>query len=169
MLFVLRKFYADKKRWFEKYPVIVIYLIYLVVIKFALRANHRLNTIICPHCELLFISSRSNDGRKDIFCPLGCRQANKKTKACERSKKYYSNPVNRRKKQLLNRARSLVNYVAKDLPPPKVDPFVIYLKIILQSVLLVKFKTPEIVVIINKVRSRGLLFFQKLVHYSDYG
>ena len=51
----------------------------------------------------------------------------------------------------------------------KIDPFIVYLKLILQSILLTEFQTREIVRLLDKVSSRGLSFYQNLIHHSDYG
>ena len=115
------------------------------------------------------MTKNSNHGRTDILCPFGCRQNNCKTKSNKRSKRYYQKQKNREKKRQLNRARSLINYPKRKPSHQRVDYFTLYLKFILQSILLTKLQTQEIIDLQDKVRSRGLSFYQKLVHDSGYG
>ncbi len=167
----MRNFHSGEKRWFKKYPAIIIYLIYLILIEHAKKTNHALITLICPQCELPFLSTRSNLGRSDIYCPFGCRLEHKRAKARERSKRYYQKPDNKNKKNKINRGRSEVGKIphTKPLPLLKNIPFAMYLKMILSSILNIKVQPTEITQILKKVRSRGLSFYQNLIHYTDYG
>lgn len=169
MFFVLRKFYSGEKNWFTSYPAVIIYLFYLTYIFLADRNDHTIFILRCPQCGIPFFTKNSNFGRKDILCTFGCRQNHKKAKSRERSKKYCQNPANKDKKKKLNRSRSLIDKCPKEVSSKKVDPFVFYLKLVLQSILLTNFQTREIVELHDFVRSRGLSFYQRLVHYSDYG
>ena len=114
------------------------------------------------------MTKNSNHGRDDILCPFGCRQNNKKVKSRKRSKD--RNLRNKEKKKKLNRARSENTTTSTRLSPPlKVDPFTLYLQLTLTSILKTKIQINEIIDLQEKVRSRGLSFYQKLVHHSDYG
>lgn len=141
------------------------------MIEHAKKTNHALITLICPQCELPFLSTRSNLGRSDIYCPFGCRLEHKRAKARERSKRYYQKPDNKNKKNKINRGRSEVGKIphTKPLPLLKNIPFAMYLKMILSSILNIKVQPTEITQILKKVRSRGLSFYQNLIHYTDYG
>lgn len=146
-------------------------MIYLLLIERAKKSNHVLITLTCPQCELPFLTTRSNLGRSDIYCPFGCRQEYKKAKAQERSKRYSQKPDKKEQKKKINRARSEVNNITESNPSvifPNII-FIMYLKIILSSILKIKIQPIEITQILKKVRSRGLSFYQNLIHYTDYG
>ena len=146
-------------------------MIYLLLIERAKKANHALITLTCLQCELPFLSTRSNLGRNDIYCPFGCRLEHKRTKARERSKRYYQKSDKKEKKKKINRTRSEVNKIPHEKPQTllKNIPLVMYLKMILSSILKMKVQPTEIIQLLNNVRSRGLLFYKKLIHYTDYG
>lgn len=140
-----------------------------MAIRLADRLDHTIFILGCPHCGIPFITKNSNFGRRDVLCSFNCRQNKKKANARKRSKKYYQNPINREKKKKLNRSRSLVNNTPNIVPPPKTDPFILYTKLLTESLLKKMMEVEEFIVLEEKVRSRGLLFYQKLIHYSDYG
>lgn len=167
----MRNFNSGEKKWFMKAPAILVYLIYLLLIEHAKKANHVLITLTCPQCELPFLSTRSNLGRSDICCPFGCRQKHKRAKARERAKKYSLKPDKREQKKKINRARSAVHKISEKKPPAIFNNiiFVMYLKMILSSILKIKVQPIEITQLLKKVRSRGLSFSQNLIHYTDYG
>ncbi len=167
----MRNFHSGEKKWFKRSPAIIVYLIYLLLIERAKKANHALINLTCSQCELPFLSTRSNLGRSDIYCPFGCRQEHKKAKARERAKKYYQKPDKREQKKKINRARSEVNKIPEKKPPIIFHNiiFVMYLKIILSSILNLKIQPTEIIQLLKIVRSRGLSFYKNLIHYTDYG
>ncbi len=167
----MRNFHSGEKKWFKKSPAIVIYLIYLLLIEHAKKANHALITLTCPQCELPFLSTRSNIGRSDIYCPFGCRLEHQRAMARERSKKYSEKPDKKGLKKKTNRARSEVNKILEKKPPEISSNifFILYLKMILSSILKIKVQDTEITQLLKKVRSRGLSFYQNLIHYTDYG
>jgi hypothetical protein len=114
------------------------------------------------------MTKNSNHGRDDILCPFGCRQNNKKVKARKRSKD--RNLRNKEKKRKLNKARSENATTSTKLPPTfKVDPFTLYLQLTLASILKTKIQIDEIIDFQDKVRSRGLSFYLKLVHHAGDG
>ncbi len=141
------------------------------MIERAKKANHALITLTCPQCELPFLSTRSNLGRRDIYCPFGCRLEHKRAMARERSKKYSQKPDKKEQKKKINRARSEVNNVLDQKAPPVSNNifFIMYLKLLLSSMLKLQIQPTEIIQLLKKVRSRGLSFYQNLVHYTDYG
>ncbi len=163
----MKKGYYNERNWHKSYPTIIIYLIYIIYLRLADKNDHTILIIRCSQCGIYFITKKSNSGRYDILCPFGCRQNNKKTKSRKRSKKYYKK--NKEKKKKLNRARSEINNTTTEKPHTlKVDPFSLYIKLFLNSILKIKTQPDEITQLQEKVRSRGLSFYQKLVHHSDY-
>jgi hypothetical protein len=141
------------------------------LIKHAKKANHALLTLTCSQCELPFLSTRSNLGRSDICCPFGCRLEHKRAKARGRSKKYYQKPDKKEQKKKINRTRSEINKISNNKSPIQSSNIflIIYIKIILSSILKIKVQPTEITKLLKNVRSRGLSFYQKLIHYTDYG
>jgi hypothetical protein len=53
----------------------------------------------------MFLTSKSNKGRKDILCPIGCRAIHKKKQNEIRSKKYRETIMGKKKKKKLNEKR----------------------------------------------------------------
>lgn len=146
------------------------YVVYLAYLKLADKIDHTFLILRCPQCGIPFLTKTCNRGRTDILCTFGCKQNHQKAQARKRSKKYAQKKMAKAKKKKANQQRSLVGHTPqiKSLSK-KVDPFILYLKFILQSILLTKIQTHEIIEILNKVSSRGLSFYQKLIHHSDYG
>jgi hypothetical protein len=61
----------------------------------------------CRHCRIFFFTFPCNRGRKDLFCPFGCRAAHHKQQSHQRSQAYYRTEEGQRKKRELNRKRHL--------------------------------------------------------------
>jgi hypothetical protein len=59
----------------------------------------------CCCCGIKFLTAVSNRGRKDIYCPFGCREKHKKASSHQRSKAYYKTEPGKEKKRRLNRNR----------------------------------------------------------------
>lgn len=125
--------------------------------------------MICPKCKIPFVTHKCNQSRSDILCSFGCRQKRKKEKARRRSKKYYNSLTGKPKKELLNRARSDKTLIINKKAQPfnkKADPCFMYAKFILASILKIKLKLSEIENIFQIVRSRSLVFMQKMCDLS---
>ena len=167
----MRKFYSNEKNWYKSYPAIIIYVIYLSYLALADKFDHTSFVLGCSQCGILFITKNSNYGRDDILCPFGCRQNRQKIKSRERSKRHYKKLDKKNLKKKLNRARSEINnHILQERSSSlKMDPFLSYLKLILSSILKIKIELDEIIDLQGKVRSRGLSFYQRLVHYFGYG
>ena len=162
------EFHSTEKNWYKSNSATIIYFYYLIYLRLADKNDHTSFVIRCPQCGILFMTKNSNYARDDILCPFGCRQNNKKVNARKRSKD--RNLRNKEKKKKLNRARSENTTTSTILSPPvKVDPFALYLQLTLTSILKTKIQIDEIIELQEKVRSRGLSFYQRLVHHSDYG
>lgn len=167
----MRKFYSEEKYWYKSYPAIILYLIYLICIEIADKNDHAIFILICSQCGIPFLAKNCNRGRSDILCTFGCRQRNKKSKARKRSQKYRQKDDKKQIKKKLNRKRSLKgDELKKDSSNKKtIDPFIIYIKLVLQSILKIKIQIQEIIQIQKKVRSRGLDFYQRFIHYVEDG
>ena len=176
MLTALEKFYSGEKYWYKSNPaIIIIYLLYLVYLRLADKNDHTVFILECPQCGISFITKNSNLDRSDVLCPFGCRQENKKSKARERSKRYYQKPDKKKIKQKLNKARSLTPS-PNNKPEQKtsvkspITPILVYAKLLLQAILKKADLQPQEIAQIQKIlRSRGLSFYQKLVHSFNYG
>ena len=70
----------------------------------------------CCHCGIFLLSRRCNEGRKDIRCPLGCREHHKAMGSKRRSNDYYSSDSGRKKKRDHNIARK--RPVVDEVSPP---------------------------------------------------
>lgn len=146
------------------------YFIYLIYIQLADRNDQTIFALECPQCGISFLSRTSNYGRSDIFCPFGCRQENKKRRARERSKKHYQKPSKKKIKKELNRGRSLKKDNPDQLPfkSKSVDPFLLYIRIYLHSILKIKIQIQEIIEFQKNLRSRGLSFYRSLIHITGH-
>lgn len=152
------------------------YLLYL------LRANQfdcKCRSIIlhCSKCGILFLSSKSNQGRNDIFCSFGCRDIHKREKAKARSKRYYATEKGKERKRQLNRKRNMVpdspsseEATSTDSKSPikKIEFFSHYARLFLSILLHQKIKPKEIAYFLQKVRSRALHFCKGLRHLDAY-
>lgn len=127
--------------------------------------------MICPICKIPFVTHKCNYGRSDILCPLGCRQKRKKENANGRSRKYYDSPKGKNKKKILNRARSdktiIINKKDQYFHKKYNDPFIIYAKFILDSIVKIKLKLSEITDVVQIVRSHCLEFMKKMCDLSN--
>jgi len=59
----------------------------------------------CRDCGIFFLTSASNEKRRDLRCPFGCRDAHRRRASLCRVAAYYRSPEGRRKKRALNRRR----------------------------------------------------------------
>ena len=67
----------------------------------------------CVECRIPFLASKTNKGRKDLRCPMGCRAYRKKEQSKKRSTEYYQDEIGKKKKQEQNQKRK-----NKGRPPP---------------------------------------------------
>lgn len=59
----------------------------------------------CRACGIFFLTSPSNEKRRDLRCPFGCRDAHRRRESSRRVAAYYGTPEGREKKRALNRRR----------------------------------------------------------------
>lgn len=59
----------------------------------------------CRHCRIFFLAHPRNAGRKDLHCPFGCREANRKRESTRRSGEYYRTSGGKIKKKIQNGKR----------------------------------------------------------------
>ena len=77
----------------------------------------------CRHCGLFFLTYFRNAWRTDLYCPFGCRVAQRRAASNKRSAAYYQSKEGKIKKQALNRRRSLISPpVPPPVPPPLSPP-----------------------------------------------
>ena len=135
------------------------------------KNDNTIFTLECPQCGIPFTTKNCNYGRKDILCAFGCRQHNKKVKSKKRSKKHYQKVDKKKIKKDINRARSLKKDDSKDkaLKRKSVDPFFLYIRLLVQSILKINIQVQEITQIQEKLRSRCLSLYDKLCHFSRDG
>ncbi len=81
---------------------------YYLLLRSVLRAKPRLRACLsrCRHCRIFFLADPRNAGRRDLGCPFGCREADRKRQSTRRSVAYYRDPVGKRKKSALNQRRT---------------------------------------------------------------
>lgn len=80
---------------------------YYVVLRSVLRARAELRRYVtrCRHCGIFFLTHPRNAGRRDLGCPFGCREAQRKRRSTQRSVEYYSTPEGKTKKKIQNGKR----------------------------------------------------------------
>jgi hypothetical protein len=69
----------------------------------------------CLQCHIPFITAATNRGRKDLRCPMGCRNDHRRRQSKKRSTAYYQDEAGSKKKKDLNQRR---NKKKQTLPPP---------------------------------------------------
>ncbi len=81
---------------------------YYLLLRSVLRARPRLRTCLsrCRHCRIFFLADPRNAGRRDLYCPFGCREAHRKQQSTRRSVAYYRDPTGKKKKSALNQRRA---------------------------------------------------------------
>jgi hypothetical protein len=110
-LYIVKENYDYQKKWYHNKALADIIFNYYQELRLVLKytkVKYRILTS-CPYCGILFITSSSNKGRKDILCPFGCRFCHKKNNAAIRSKKYRQTKEGKMKKKKLNQKRYLNN------------------------------------------------------------
>jgi uncharacterized Zn finger protein (UPF0148 family) len=176
---VLEYFYSYEEKWYKVPSALIPYLIYLLFIQSIKRSGSNLIMANCLQCGVPFLSSISNHGRKDLYCPFGCRHQRAKELSAKRSKKYRLTKKGKAKKAEINnnRSNSKKNFnqggkgssLNDDDRPHVFSPIIIYLKILLDSIFDKKMSLLEIYTIYEKMRSRSLDFYQKLIDNIHYG
>ncbi len=82
---------------------------YYFALRSILHANPHLRACLTryKHCGIFFLTHPRNAGRKDLGCPFGCRQANRKENSKKRSAEYYRSDEGKEKKKAHNTRRSI--------------------------------------------------------------
>ena len=80
---------------------------YYVVFRWLLRQKPHLRPCVCHcrHCRIFFLTHPRNARRHDLFCPFGCRQAQRRQNSTRRSVEYYRSREGKAKKRLHNQRR----------------------------------------------------------------
>jgi len=80
---------------------------YYVVLRSLLREKARLRACLrrCRHCRIFFLTHPRNARRRDLACPFGCRQAQRRQNSIRRSVEYYRSRVGKVKKRAHNQRR----------------------------------------------------------------
>lgn len=80
---------------------------YYVVVRSVLRAKPCLRRCLtrCRECRIFFLAHPRNSGRRDLRCPFGCQQAQRKRRSTERSVEYYRTAEGKFKKKIQNDKR----------------------------------------------------------------
>jgi hypothetical protein len=73
-----------------------------------LRSKPHLRSCLarCRHCRIFFLTDPRNRGRRDLGCPFGCRDAERRRRSTERSTAYNRSRAGRLKKKIRNGTRS---------------------------------------------------------------
>ena len=89
---------------------------YYVVLRSLLREKARLRACLrrCRHCRIFFLTHPRNAQRRDLACPFGCRQAQRRQNSTRRSVEYYRSRVGKIKKRAHNQRRQ-----SRRAPGPK--------------------------------------------------
>lgn len=89
-----------------------------------LKANPKLQRCdtCCRHCGIRFVTHPRNAGRKDLWCPFGCRQHHQQEAARARSRKYYQSAHGQKRKKAFNGRRSRASQLAQRQEPSPSSP-----------------------------------------------
>lgn len=81
---------------------------YYLVLRGILRSKPGLRSCStrCAHCRIFFLTDPRNRGRKDLGCPFGCRDAERRRRSTERSTAYNRSAAGKLKKKIRNGKRS---------------------------------------------------------------
>ena len=93
--------------------------VYYVCLRSTLRLAPELRRCLthCRDCGIFFLTSPSNDKRRDLRCPFGCRAAHRRRASSARVAAYYRTAEGRQKKRALNRRRYEVGLHACEVGP----------------------------------------------------
>jgi hypothetical protein len=96
--------------WYRSGGVRALVLQYYFVLRSVLRAKPCLRRCLtrCRHCRIFFLTHPCNAGRKDLGCPFGCKDTNRKRGSTRRSLEYYRTPEGKFKKKIQNDKRGMV-------------------------------------------------------------
>lgn len=80
---------------------------YYVILRSLLRQKAQLRPLLCRcrHCGIFFLTHHRNARRRDLACPFGCRQAQRRQNSTCRSVEYYRSPEGKAKKRQHNQRR----------------------------------------------------------------
>lgn len=76
--------------------------------------------VSCSHCGIRFLTHPRNARRRNLRCPFGCRQHDRRQRSRQRSTAYYQTAEGRQKKKRLN-ARRNRNLLSADDPQEDLD------------------------------------------------
>ena len=96
------------RRWHHRACVRDLVLEYYLVLRGFLRSKPGLRSCStrCTHCRIFFLNDPRNRGRKDLGCPFGCRDAERRRRSSERSTAYNRSAAGKLKKKIRNGKRS---------------------------------------------------------------
>ena len=60
----------------------------------------------CRHCRIFFLTHPCNAKRRDLACPFGCRETDRKRRSTQRSVEYYRTKEGKIKKKIQNGKRN---------------------------------------------------------------
>ena len=97
--------------WYRNGEVRGIVARYYWVVRSVLKERPHLKKCLtrCRHCHILFFTHPCNAGRRDLGCPFGCREAQRRKNSTQRSTEYYRSKEGKIKKRYLNSKRSQSN------------------------------------------------------------
>ena len=97
---------------------------YYWVLRRALRAHPPLQPCLtrCRHCRIYFLTHPRNAGRRDLRCPVGCREAHRKRQSTQRSVAYYQGEDGRKYRREQNGNRQPTGKEPVPNPPPEAQP-----------------------------------------------
>lgn len=104
----IQEHFEFRPDWYRTGEVRDLVLQYYLAMRvmFSDRPHLRPCRVSCRHCGILFITYPCNQGRTDLRCPFGCREAHSAKSSGERVAAYYSTKEGKTKKKALNSRRS---------------------------------------------------------------
>lgn len=119
----IREYFEFCPDWYHRNPAVgELVMQYYVVLRSLLRLNPTMRRCLCRcwHCQIFFLSHPRNAGRRDLACPFGCRQVQRRESSNRRSLEYYRSPKGKEKKRLHNQRRGSPR--PSPLPTRRADP-----------------------------------------------
>lgn len=153
----LQESWSNVVGWYQTGEVAALYAEYELELERVVVDDPSIIDLIvsCQQCQIRFVTAATNRRRKDLRCPMGCRQQHKKASSQERSKAYRQDEVGRTKKQELNRKRSANGRSPpSEQAPSQIIQMKSYLKFLIEVLYHRKLSESEIENLYQKIQNQ---------------
>jgi hypothetical protein len=103
----LQGHWSNSSEWYRSNEANDIWILYQCELDRLSKSDNVFRDLIvhCQQCHIPFLTSATNQGRKDLRCPMGCRENHRKTQSKKRSTAYYQDEPGKQKKKEQNDKR----------------------------------------------------------------